>query len=77
MSQSTSRPDIFSASSWRPYYADPDFTYSIYIDNILNTMSTGYFITSQDDKTNGVGVNLLYGAFYPHQRRMEYTIFLL
>jgi hypothetical protein len=66
---------LFRFHSWRPYYADPDFTYSIYSDNILNTMSTELFYHyNQDDKTNGVGVNLLYGTFYPYIRGgMEYT----
>ncbi|TMI80992.1 MAG: hypothetical protein E6H10_12655 [Bacteroidetes bacterium] len=66
---------LFRFHSWRPYYADPDFTYSIYSDNILNTMSTELFYHyNQDDKTNGVGVNLLYGAFYPYiNGGMEYT----
>jgi len=66
---------LFRFHSWRPYYADPDFNYSIYSDNILNTMSTELFYHyNQDDKTNGVGVNLLYGAFYPYIKGgMEYT----
>jgi len=66
---------LFYVHSWRPYYEDPDFTYSIYSDNILNTLSSELFYHyNNDDKTNGVGVNLLYGAWYPYiNGGMEYT----
>jgi len=57
---------LFYVHSWRPYYADPDFTYSIYSDNILNTFSSElYYHYNENDKTNGVAVNLFYGALYP------------
>jgi hypothetical protein len=66
---------LFYVHSWRPYYEDPDFTYSIYSDNILNTFSSELFYHyNNDDKTNGVGINLLYGAWYPYiNGGMEYT----
>jgi hypothetical protein len=66
---------LFHFHSWRPYFEDPDFTYSVYSDNILNTLSTELFYHyNRDDKTNGVGVNLLYGAWYPYiNGGMEYT----
>ena len=57
---------LFRFHSWRPYYEDPDFTYSIYSDNILNTFSTELFYHyNSNDKSNGVGVNMVYGGFYP------------
>ena len=57
---------LFRFHSWRPYFEDPDFTYSIYSDNILNTLSTELFYHyNRSDKSNGVGVNLVYGGFYP------------
>jgi hypothetical protein len=66
---------LFYFHSWRPYFADPDFTYSLYSDNILNTLSAELFYHyNRDDKTNGVGVNLLYGGWYPYiNGGMEYT----
>ena len=66
---------LFYFHSWRPYFADPDFTYSLYSDNILNTLSTELFYHyNRDDKTNGVGVNFLYGAWYPYiNGGIEYT----
>jgi hypothetical protein len=57
---------LFHFHSWRPYFEDPDFTYSIYSDNILNTFSTELFYHyNRSDKSNGVGVNFVYGGFYP------------
>ena len=57
---------LFRFHSWRPYFEDPDFTYSIYSDNILNTLSTELFYHyNRSDKSNGVGVNFVYGGFYP------------
>ena len=61
--------------SWRPYFADPDYTYSLYSDNILNTFSAEIFYHyNSNDKTNGFGANLLYGAWYPYiNGGFEYT----
>ena len=57
---------LFLFHSWRPYFEDPDFTYSIYSDNILNTFSTELFYHyNSNDKSNGVGANVVYGGFYP------------
>ncbi|MFI5185204.1 MAG: hypothetical protein ACHQF0_00610 [Chitinophagales bacterium] len=66
---------FFHFHSWRPYIAKPDYTYSIYSDNILNTFSTELFYHyNSDDKTNGFGVNFLYGGLYPYVGGgIEYT----
>jgi hypothetical protein len=57
---------LFHFHSWRPYFADPDFTYSVYSNNFLNTLSTEVFYHyNSDDRSNGVGVNFLYGGLYP------------
>jgi hypothetical protein len=66
---------LFHFHSWRPYYEDPDFTYSIYSDNILNTFSTEIFYHyNSNERTSGAGANLIYGGFYPYiSGGMEYT----
>ena len=66
---------LFYFHSWRPYFEDPDFTYSIYSDNILNTLSTEFFYHyNRNDKTSGAGVNFLYGGWYPMiNGSFEYT----
>lgn len=61
--------------SWRPYFSDPDYYYSVYSDNILNTLSTQVFYHyNSNDRTNGSGLSLLYGAWYPYiNGGFEYT----
>lgn len=57
---------LFHFHSWRPYFADPDFIYSVYSNNFLNTLSAEVFYHyNSDDKSNSVGANFLYGGFYP------------
>jgi hypothetical protein len=58
---------LLNFHSWRPYYSDPEFTFSIYGENILNTMQTElYYLYNQNDKTNAVGLNAIYGAWFPY-----------
>lgn len=57
---------LFNFHSWRPYYEDPEFTYSLYGENVLNTFQTElYYLYNQDEKTNAVGFNADYGALFP------------
>ena len=61
--------------SWRPYYEDPIFTYSLYGQNVLNTLQTEvYYLYNQDEQTNAVGVNAIYGGLFPYlQLGSEFT----
>ncbi len=67
---------LLNFHSWRPYYEDPIFTYSIYGENILNTLQTElYYLYNQNEKTNAVGVNAVYGAWFPYLNLgTEYTL---
>jgi hypothetical protein len=66
---------LLNFHSWRPYYSDPEFSFSIYGQNILNTMQTElYYLYNQNDKTNAVGLNAVYGAWFPYLNLgTEYT----
>ena len=58
---------LLNFHSWRPYYEDPDFTFSIYGENVLNTFQTQlYYHYNQNDRTNGIGFNGTYGALFPY-----------
>ncbi|MDP4263089.1 MAG: hypothetical protein Q8941_11225 [Bacteroidota bacterium] len=58
---------FFNFHSWRPYYEDPEFTFSLYGENILNTTQTEiYYLYNKDDKTNAAGFNFTYGAWFPY-----------
>ncbi|HVZ55547.1 MAG TPA: hypothetical protein VG870_02715 [Chitinophagaceae bacterium] len=61
--------------SWRPYYQDPDFTFSLYGENILNTLQTQvYYHYNQNDRTSGIGASAVYGALFPYVTAgTEYT----
>ncbi len=61
--------------SWRPYYEDPEFTFSLYGENILNTLQTEiYYLYNRDDRTSAVGANVVYGALFPYlSAGVQYT----
>ncbi len=57
----------FNFHSWRPDYEDPEFTFTIYGQNILNTLQTDvYYTYNQNEKTNAGGINLDYAGIFPH-----------
>jgi len=57
---------LFNFHSWRPYYEDPTFTFSLYGENVLNTFrSELYYLYNQDEKTNAAGFSVIYGALFP------------
>jgi hypothetical protein len=66
---------LLNFHSWRPYYEDPQFTYTIYGQNVLNTLQTElYYLYNQDEKTNAVGLNTTFGGLLPFiSAGTEYT----
>ncbi len=53
--------------SWRPNYADPEFSFTVYGNNILNTTETQlYYLYNENDKTHTTGGSLVYGGLFPH-----------
>ena len=66
---------LLNFHSWRPYYEDPEFTFTLYGENVLNTLETEiYYLYNQDERTNAVGVNAVYGALFPYiTSGTEYT----
>jgi len=66
---------LINFHSWRPYYSDPEFSFSIYGENILNTLQTElYYLYNQNEKTNAVGMRAVYGAWFPYLNfGTEYT----
>ncbi|HEY6503608.1 MAG TPA: hypothetical protein VIZ28_06490 [Chitinophagaceae bacterium] len=58
---------LLNFHSWRPYYEDPEFTFSLYGQNILNTTETElYYLYNQNDNTNAVGFNFVFGGWFPY-----------
>ncbi|MBS1760095.1 MAG: hypothetical protein JST23_08240 [Bacteroidetes bacterium] len=57
---------LINIHSWRPYYDDPEFSYTIYGQNILNTFQSElYYLYNKNEKTNAIGANAIYGAWFP------------
>ncbi len=65
----------FNFHSWRPNYSAPEFSLSIYGNNILNTTETQlYYLYNETDKTQTAGGAMVYGGWFPHlQVGSEYT----
>jgi hypothetical protein len=58
---------LLNFHSWRPYYENPEFTFSLYGENILNTAQTElYYLYNQNDKTHAAGFNFIYGKWFPY-----------
>jgi hypothetical protein len=58
---------LLNFHSWRPYYEDPEFTFSLYGQNVLNTMETElYYLYNKDEKINAAGISAVYGKWFPY-----------
>ena len=52
--------------SWAPSYATPEFSFSFYSDNILNTFSNQLFYRyNENERSHAVGWNTSYGGLFP------------
>jgi hypothetical protein len=57
---------LFHFHSWRPDWADPEFTFSLLGTNILNTFSNEiYYRYNQNEMSHAVGWATSYGGFFP------------
>jgi len=67
---------LLNFHSWRPDYSDPEFTFTLYGQNVLNTLQTElYYLYNQNEKTNSVGFNTAFGSLFPYiTAGTEYTI---
>jgi hypothetical protein len=51
--------------SWRPMYSDPEYTFSLFSDNVLNTFHTELAYTyNQNEGSHKMGISGLYGGSY-------------
>jgi hypothetical protein len=57
---------LFNFHSWQPYYEDPEFTFSIYGQNILNTFQSQlYGKYNRNEGFKQFGYTGVYGGFFP------------
>lgn len=57
---------LLNFHSWRPYYENPEFTFTFYGQNVLNTAQAElYYLYNRNDGTHATGFNFIYGALFP------------
>ena len=57
---------LFRIHSWRPFYEQPEWSFSLYGQNLLNTMVSSYeYVYNENEGSHRVGMNLAYGGLYP------------
>jgi hypothetical protein len=57
---------LFKFHSWRPDYTDPEFTMSLFSDNVMNTFTNEiYYRYNQNETSHAFGFNSSYGGWFP------------
>ncbi len=57
---------IVNIHSWRPYYEMPNWSFSIYGQNVLNTFQSTYqYVYNENERSHQFGAYGTYGALYP------------
>ncbi|HEX8333102.1 MAG TPA: hypothetical protein VF622_10790, partial [Segetibacter sp.] len=57
--------NIFNFHSWRPDYADPEFSFTFFGQNVLNTLQTELSYTyNRNEGSHKVGADAIYGGWY-------------
>ncbi len=57
--------NLLNFHSWRPYFDDPEITYSIIGENVLNTLQTELSYTyNYNEGSHRAGLNTIYGGWY-------------
>lgn len=57
---------LFNFHSWRPYISDPEYSYSLIGENILNTFQSEIFFTyNRNERFKETGASFAYGGWFP------------
>ncbi|MEY3351550.1 MAG: hypothetical protein RIQ50_1661 [Bacteroidota bacterium] len=52
--------------SWRPFYEQPEWSFSMYGENVLNTVQTTLeYVYNENEGSHKVGASMLYGGTHP------------
>ena len=58
--------DIFNIHSWRPYYEQPEWSFTMYGQNVLNTLQTQLKYTfNENERSQKMGLSGTFGAWFP------------
>ncbi|MHA4811182.1 TolB-like translocation protein [Flavitalea flava] len=57
---------LLNFHSWRPFINDPDYTFSLVSENILNTLQSEVFVNyNRNEQYKQIGVDATYGKLFP------------
>ena len=57
---------LVNIHSWRPYYEQPEWSFTMYGQNLLNTLQTDFKYTyNENERFQKVGVNTTFGGYFP------------
>jgi len=57
---------LINIHSWRPYYENPNWSFTLYGQNVLNTFQSSYqYQFNQNEHSHQFGAYGTYGALYP------------
>lgn len=57
---------LINIHSWRPFYEQPEWSFTAYGQNLLNTMESSFeYVYNENEGSHRVGANLAYGGLYP------------
>jgi hypothetical protein len=56
----------FNIHSWRPFYEQPEWSFTLYGENVLNTVQTSIeYVYNENENSHRVGAGMVYGGLYP------------
>lgn len=57
---------LMNIHSWRPFYEQPEWSFTLYGQNLLNTFQSSYdYIYNENEGSHKIGANIAYGGLYP------------
>lgn len=57
---------LFNFHSWRPYYEQPEWSFTVYGQNVLNTFQSQlYYAYNENEQSHSTGFSGLYGGRFP------------
>ena len=57
---------LINLYSWRPYISDPEYSFALESQNVMNTLQSElYFTYNRNEQSKKFGFDALYGAWFP------------
>lgn len=57
----------FNFHSWRPFYENPLYSFTLYGNNVLNTVTTNLeYVFNENEKSHALGGSIVYGGLFPY-----------